>query len=406
MPYVFERAGRENNSMRPRKVSRRDWMIGTASTVAASALPLRAFPLVGDMQTPAPAESASPSQQPYLDSRAGWMQDPRYCWGVMTHYLADWQARDHNFVMTVDRWNKLVDGFDVEGMAKRLDSVGAGHYQISIGQNSGYYLSPNPLYDKITGIQPSKCSHRDLVADFYEPLRRRDIKLMVYLPSGAPSQDKTAVAALEWLNGPYPNKNFQRKWEQVIAEWSRRWGKKVAGWWFDGCYFPNSMYRSVDAPNFASFAAAARAGNPDSCLAFNPAVVYRILSVSPSEDYTAGEIDKPDLVTVRRAVGGRVDGTQIHMLSFLGEKWGSGAPRFTTDQVIEYTKKIRDFGGSVTWDVPVELDGTITQPFLDQLAALGKAFPKKPAAGEMGQSLQLESETLSRSHGVVIVRHG
>jgi hypothetical protein len=32
----------------------------------------------------------------------------------------------------------------------------------------------------------------------------------------------------------------------------------------------------------------------------------------------------------------------------------------------------------VTWDVPVQLDGTITQPFLDQLAALGKAFPKKP----------------------------
>jgi hypothetical protein len=65
------------------------------------------------------------------------------------------------------------------------------------------------------------------------------------------------------------------------------------------------------------------------------------------------------------------------MLSFLGEKWGSGAPRFTSDQVVGYTKKIRDFGGAVTWDVPVEIDGTITQPFLDQLAALGKAFPKK-----------------------------
>jgi hypothetical protein len=44
--------------------------------------------------------------------------------------------------------------------------------------------------------------------------------------------------------------------------------------------------------------------------------------------------------------------------------------------VIAYTKKIRDFGGSVTWDVPVELDGTIAQPFLDQLTALGKAFPR------------------------------
>lgn len=339
-----------------RKFSRRDLMAGGAAAWVASAVPL-----------------SLAAERP---ARASWMQDPRYCWGVMTHYLADWQARLHNLEMTVDVWNKLVNGFDVEGMAKRLESVGAGHYQLSIGQNSGYYLSPNRAYDRITGIHPSKCSQRDLVADFYEPLHKRDIKLMVYLPSGAPNHDKAAMAALEWLDGPYPNRNFQLKWEEVIAEWSRRWGHKAAGWWFDGCYFPNSMYRGPGRPNFASFAAAARAGNADSCIAFNPGVIYRILSLSPDEDYTAGEIDKPDLVTVRRAAAGRMDGTQIHMLSYLGETWGSGAPRFTADQVVAYTKKIRDFGGAVTWDVPVEIDGTITQPFLDQLEALGKAFPR------------------------------
>jgi hypothetical protein len=74
-----------------------------------------------------------------------------------------------------------------------------------------------------------------------------------------------------------------------------------------------------------------------------------------------------------------MDGTQIHMLSFLGTTWGMGTPRFNPDQVIEYTKKIRDFGGSVTWDVPVELDGTIPEPFLEQLTALGKAFPRTAA---------------------------
>lgn len=137
------------------------------------------------------------------------------------------------------------------------------------------------------------------------------------------------------------------------------------------------MYRSVFAPNFSSFAAAARAGNPDSCVAFNPGVIYRILSMSPDEDFTAGEIDKPDMASVRRNENGRIDGTQIHMLSFLGEKWGSGAPRFTSEQVVAFTKKIVDAGGSVTWDVPVELDGTIAEPFLDQLSAVNRAFPKK-----------------------------
>ncbi|MBW8747666.1 MAG: hypothetical protein JF584_08895 [Acidobacteria bacterium] len=308
------------------------------------------------------------------------MQDQRYRWGVMTHYLSDWQARDHKLEMTVELWNKLVNGFDVEAMARRLHSVGAGRYQISIGQNSGYYLSPNAAYDRIVGNSPSKCSHRDLVADLYEPLSRYDIKLMVYLPSGAPAQDKAAVAALEWANGPHANKNFQRKWQQIIEEWSRRWGQKVSGWWFDGCYFPNTMYRSADAPNFTSFAAAARAGNAASCVSFNPGVLYRFLSVTPEEDFTAGEIDKPEFVAIRRAEKGQVDGTQLQMLSFLGEKWGSGAPRFTSEQVVAFTGNILNAGGSFTWDVPVELDGTIRDVYLDQLMAVNKAFPREAKA--------------------------
>jgi hypothetical protein len=315
--------------------------------------------------------AAVPFQAPAQD-RAAWMPAAR--WGVMTHYLADWQARAHHLDMSVEEWNKLVDGFDVEAIASQLASAGARYYQISIGQNSGYYLSPNATYDRLTGISPSKCSRRDLVADLFDALGKRGIRLMVYLPSGAPGQDKIAGRALEWQNGPHANKEFQRKWERIIREWSLRWGRKVAGWWFDGCYFPNTMYRSPDPPNFATFAAAARAGNPDAVVAFNPGVVYRMLSLTPHEDFTAGEIDKPDLVQVRRADGGKIDGTQIHMLSYLGQTWGMGTPRFTAAEVIAYTRKLTDAGGAVTWDVPVELNGTISQPFLDQLTALGKAI--------------------------------
>jgi hypothetical protein len=308
--------------------------------------------------------------------RAAWMKEAR--WGVMTHYLADWIARVHKLDMNVEEWNKLVDGFDVEGIAKQLQSVGAGYYQISIGQNSGYYLSPNATYDKLTGAQQSKCSRRDLVADLYEALNKRGIRLLVYLPSGAPARDHAADTALEWRNGPYPNREFQVKWEQVIREWSQRWGKKVVGWWFDGCYFPNSMYRSPQAPNFASFAAGARAGNPDAAVAFNPGVVYRILSMTPYEDFTAGEIDQPERVTIRRAADGKMDGVQIQMLSYLGTTWGTGSPRFSTEQAVGFSRKIAEAGGAVTWDVPVELNGTISRAFVDQLAAVGKALRSKP----------------------------
>lgn len=294
------------------------------------------------------------------------MKEGRF--GVMTHYLADWIARVHKQPMNVDEWNKLIDSFDVEGLARQLESAGAAYYLITIGQNSGYYLSPNPVYDRYVGFQPSHCSRRDLVADLYAPLSKRGIKLMVYLPAGAPAGDPVARKALEWQQGYARNAEFQMKWEAVIREWAERWGTKVAGWWFDGCYWPNAMYRG-DPPNFATFANAARCGNPNRVVAFNPGVVYRMLSVTPYEDYTAGEIDQPDRITIRRASDGKVDGKQIHILTFMGKTWGMGDPRFDAAEVIQWSKMITGHGGVITWDVPIERSGRISEPFLKRLAA-------------------------------------
>ena len=159
-----------------------------------------------------------------------------------------------------------------------------------------------------------------------------------------------------------------------------RWGTKISGWWFDGCYWPNTMYRTAESPDFATFAAAARAGNPASALAFNPGVVYRMLSVTPHEDYVAGEIDQPERATIRRAQDGKIDGAQLHMLSYLGKTWGMGEPRFTAEQAADWSRKIADAGGVVTWDTPIQRNGTFSQPFLDRLAAIGKTM--RPATSE------------------------
>ncbi len=134
------------------------------------------------------------------------------------------------------------------------------------------------------------------------------------------------------------------------------------------------MYRSPEPPNFAELRRRRQSGKSGRRNRFQSRRGVRISSVTPYEDFTAGEIDKPELLTVRRSADGKVDGTQIQMLSYLGETWGRGEPRFTTEQVIAYTRKVRDAGGAVTWDVPVGLDGAISQPFLDQLTALGKAL--------------------------------
>jgi len=94
----------------------------------------------------------------------------------------------------------------------------------------------------------------------------------------------------------------------------------------------------------------------------------------PHEDYTAGEINDPNRIEIRRAVGGKIDGAQIHILSFLGQRWGMDSPRFSKDQVVKWSREINRHRGVITWDVPIQPTGLILEPFIDRLTAVGKAL--------------------------------
>lgn len=306
----------------------------------------------------------------HAQERTAWLREAKF--GVMTHYLQDWLSRRENKKIDVQEWNRLVDSVDVAALAEQVQSVGARYMFFTIGQNSGYYVSPNATYDKIVSRDTSRCSKRDLIADLGVALHKLGLKFIVYLPSGAPNGDAKARAALQWQNGPYRNAAFQKNWEAIITEWSLRWKDKVDGWWFDGCYWPNVMYRSDTAPNFRTFAAAARAGNPNSIIAFNPGVFYRLTSPTPYEDYIAGEINKADSISIKRNYDGKIDGKQIHVLCFLGERWGMGVPRFSNEQITNYTNLVLNFSAAITWDVPIQSNGKIYPEFIDQLKLVGK----------------------------------
>ena len=325
-----------------------------------------------------------------IEQRKDWFQQAG--WGVFTHYL----AREEQ---SAEEWDRQVAAFDVEGLAGQLAEVGAGYYTITLGQNSGHYCTPNATYDRLTGLGPSKCASRDLIADLYEALQARGLALMVYLPAGAPDRDAAAVAALGWECGihfwwdtpggsrdaggrPRAEGNprladFQRKWEEIIGEWSLRWGTGVRGWWVDGCYYPD-MYAHPDPPNWHSFAAALRAGNPESLVAFNPGVFVDLPVMSDEEDYTPGEIGDE----FPECEGRWIHGVQWHVLSYLAQTWGGwphpdgsdGRPqRLSTEWLVEYTRRTLAHGGVVTWDVPIQPSGLLDPEFLPVLRAVGEA---------------------------------
>ncbi|NUQ64749.1 MAG: alpha-L-fucosidase [Pirellulales bacterium] len=315
-------------------------------------------------------------------------------WGVMTHYLGAPPSSAGGVELTAEMWNRQVDAFDAAALAEQVASTGAGYLLFTLGQNSGHYCAPNAAYDRIVGISPSKCSRRDLVVDLAKELKARNIRLMVYLPSGAPAADVEARKKLGWrwsspggwqLPGePVGGRlaEFQRHWEAIIREWSLRWGKDVSGWWIDGCYFADEMYRWADEPNFASFAAALRAGNPESIVAFNPGVRVPVVAHTQHEDYAAGEVNLDKLPDAVAACPGRwleYGGAkvQFHILSYLGTSWCRGErPQWPDDKLIDLTRRAVEKGGVVTYDVPIQISGRVPDPFVAQLRAIGQTVKR------------------------------
>jgi hypothetical protein len=300
----------------------------------------------------------------------------------MIHYQPEWLAEQNQLdpITTTEQWNELVDNFDCEGLAKQLSDAGAGYLIMTVRHGPVFFISPNAAYDRITGQVPSRCSNRDLIADLADALDKYGIKLIAYMLGQAPCMNEAEIKGFGvrsddyYREGPFErNAEALLRWQEVFREYSLRWGDKVSGWWIDACYRPNTMYRHPDAPNFASIASAARAGNPDSIVTFNPGRFPRLKSITIHEDYIAGEVNDPDLLSFRFRHEGMIDGKQIHALSFLGRFWGQGEPRFTDEEAVQHSLKVREVGGAITWDCPVDPTGLIKEPFMKQLLFIGEA---------------------------------
>lgn len=260
-----------------------------------------------------------------------------------------------HFLVDEDGFRRL-DEFDVEGLAGQLQEMKADYFIITLGQNSGWYCAPNATYEKLAGYAPhSHCSRRDIPAEIIAALKGTGIRFGLYLPCQTPNRDQAAARKFgfpveEGKISDYPfTDEGSANWARVIEEWSRRYGRDISIWWFDGGY----SWCGFGEAHAARYKAAVLAGNPDAAFAFNPGV--RMERNEESGNCWAGEENEPfDVIPDSRW---KYPGVQWQVLTFMGRSWGDPECRFSDEAWGKWIKAVTEKGGAVT------IDMNISRPF-------------------------------------------
>ncbi len=270
----------------------------------------------------------------------------------MVHYLVYPQGK------TADEktasLNRIVDGFNLDLFVKQFEESGADWLIFTLGQNSGYYCSPNDWLDKAL---PGHTSRRDLALEISKRVKALGKRFIAYLPAEVHGQCADVHKAFAWNNAD--QSEFEKRYPAFIRAYALKFGKNLDGWWFDGCYMYLPFMTKYDWPVWL---AAARAGNPDTIVALNPGWINydakKSKPLTPLQDYMAGEMEKLPLQYM--PTGRFVDGVQWHALMPLDGVFGPGKPHSYEDKVLfDWVKRVKDVGGAVTLNVPISQGGTM-----------------------------------------------
>ena len=341
-----------------------------------------------------------------------WLQRSGY--GLMFHYEA---FVNHNPAS----YNKAIDSFEVERFADAVASAKAGHVIFVIGQHWGKYCAPNKAYENLLGVKNGVwTSKRDLVMEIADALQKRKVKLIIYMTARAPMRHYKVIAAmgdtLPSINGKpagpkvntmshprnvpgfrrsenqAPNPTFLKNWGAVCGEWSKRYGNKVSGWWFDG--YKTEMrdaYEELqkEPHNIDTWVEAILSGNPNAELAFN-AGAHPTLSLCtkgklcPHQTFTSGE-NHNFYEKTKKGWGKPLtpknfpapEGVIWHLLMPLSKGWGAGTEsKFEVELPKDRIDLINAEGGAVTFDLPIASNGAIPAGVLKTLRSLAKDAAK------------------------------
>lgn len=344
-------------------------------------------------------------------------ENPRVQWmkgkyGLMVHWLAPGPPPQKGEY--VKDLNEAVDNFDIDGFMADFDKTGADWLIFTLGQNSGYYASPNSVIDSLAGL--GHTSRRDLALEIAKELKKRGKKFIAYLPCEVRANE-IMHKGFSWNTQTGTDQTeFQKKYLRAIREWAVRFGENLDGWWFDGCYTWPEFHNQF--MQWDSWFDAARAGNKNAAITFNDGsyCVNSLKPIVPTFDYLSGETEvlMNGKIRLSREVQGElfmpkqayVEGTLclFHSLLPVDANWGHSSPWAEWQNVpfkVEIPKKQEDM------EPPVYSDSDLIK-FVDDFTQVGGAVTLNVGIfqeGRLGKETIKQLEKLNDSRKTIGIRN-
>ena len=306
-----------------------------------------------------------------LRSSTKWMVDAQY--GLQFHWTSMSQPRYGEKKPYAD----AARDFNVDAFTDMVRETGAGY--VILTTSHGEYYFPAPI-KAIDDIMPGRTADRDLVSDLAEALGTHGIKLILYYHLGHGHRLEPDGWWERMGFDPADETKFIDNWCNIITEAGERYGRKLAGWWFDdGCvYYPLN-------PPFERMCRATKAGNPDRIICYNP---WKWPRFTDFQDYFCGEgydwMKSWEYLPEDGSgiyVNGPQSGLQAHTNFILERGWGHFTPNSSIPPpAIDRETFVRDMQNATkrgivpSVNMEVYQDGTASPESLDFMRAVRKAI--------------------------------
>jgi hypothetical protein len=289
-----------------------------------------------------------------VESRASteWLAKAGY--GLMFH----WTSQSVNPDGSSLSYKEAVDQFDVEKFTKMVSETGAGYVIFTIGHAEQYCPAPIKSWEK---CHQGKTTQRDLIEEMANALNAKGIRLILYMNSYGTAKF-----------GRVDNLEFYKTFTDILKEFGDRYKEKVAGYWFDSWY---QIFEGFPDFPFEGFFKATKTGNKDRIICLN-SWIYP--SVSPWQDYWAGEVGSPVTHPVNgHMVNGSVPDLRYHALLLMEPYWVQERPdhpdpRFTASELSQYIRDCMANGGAVTINMGIYQNGTVGEKAMNVMKQVCK----------------------------------